>query len=110
MPTFFILCACDKDGNDEISQNEIEAEGCVAIQKTAFHDNYINKGGFDFLRQFITDADDSYITLAEADAALTDIIDSTQEYYKFFTGGTSKFMRGHRDLLDDRLRGQLVTI
>ena len=95
--TGLIFCACDKDGNDEISQDEIEAEDCVAIQKTIFHDNYINKGGFDFLRQFITDADDSYITLAEADAALTDIIDSTQEYYKFFTGETSKF-RDHSSI------------
>ena len=82
-----IFCGCDKDKNEQISKEEVEDEDCVALQKNAFHDNYITEGGFDFL----TDADDSYFTHAEADAALTLLIND-QEYTKFFTGENSKFI------------------
>ena len=82
-----IFCACDKDDNVRISKEEIQDENCVAIQKTAFHDNHITEGGFDFL----TDADDSYFTLVEADSALGDLIE-LEEYYKFFTGETGKII------------------
>ena len=92
-----IFCACDKDGNrnDQISKTEIEDEDCVAIQKSVFHDNYITEEGFDFIRKYQTDADDSYFTLAEAKQFLGDLIDSqdkslTPEYHKLFTGETGE--------------------
>ena len=94
-----IFCACDKDGNDQISKPEIEDEDCIAIQKSVFHDNYINEDGFDFVRKYQTDADDSYFTLAEAKQLLGDMIDSvgqdkslTPEYNKIFTGETGKII------------------
>ena len=45
-----IFCACDTDGDNRISQEEKDKEQCVAIQKSVFHGNYIDQGGFDFLR------------------------------------------------------------
>ena len=94
-----IFCACDKDGNDQISKAEIEDEDCVAIQKSVFHDNYITEEGFDFIRKYQTDADDSYFTLAEAKQLLGDGIDSqdkslTPEYHKLFTGEPGKIITG----------------
>ena len=85
-----IFCACDTDGDNRISQEEIEEEQCVAIQKSIFHGNYIDQGGFDFLRTVNNDADDSEITRQEAGVALTNIIDTSQEYYEFFTGESNK--------------------
>ena len=85
-----IFCACDTGGDNRISQEENEEEKCVAVQKSVFHGNYIDQGGFDFLRTVNNDADDSEITLQEAGVALTDIIDNSQEYYKFFTGESNK--------------------
>ena len=88
-----IFCACDTDQNNEISKEEIEDENCVAIQQSIFHDNYITEAGFDFLRKFETD--DSHFTLEEANKALMNIIDDSNEVYnKFFTGDNGKIITG----------------
>ena len=86
-----IFCACDEDGNDEISEAEIKDENCVAIQQSIFHDNYITGAGFDFLRKVTTD--DSHFTLEEANTALTNII-TNEVYNKFFTGDNGKIITG----------------
>ena len=101
-----IFCACDNEGtfwdgngNEQISKTEIEDEDCVAIQKSVFHDNYITEGGFDSIRKYQTDADNSYFTLAQAEHFLGDLIDEqdkslTPEYHKLFTGETGKIITG----------------
>ena len=80
-----IFCACDADKNDEISEEEIKDEDCVAIQQSIFHDNYLTKAGF-YL---------DVLTLDDAKKALTGIInDPIGVYNKFFNGDNGKIITG----------------
>ena len=80
-----IFCACDEDGNDKISEEEIKDKDCVAIQKSIFHDNYLTKAGFD----------SDVLTLNDANTAFTNIIDEPNEgYNKFFNGDNGKIITG----------------
>ena len=80
-----IFCACDADENDEISEEEVKDEDCVAIQQSIFHDNYLTKAGF-YL---------DVLTLDDAKKALTGIInDPIGVYNKFFNGDNGKIITG----------------